>query len=235
MSFSIFARDTWCATRRIVGITSGLCALTVTLTSAQPTSAFRANDAETASSTVTPRATTSHAAPDEPLSGRDRIGWAVRSSVGPKSLGAGVVSAAWGVARDSPDEYGANWRGFGKRYALRLSGVTLGNSIEAGLGAIWDEDPRYVRVGSGPVWARVKRAGIWTVLASDTHGHLRPAYARAIGNVGNNFITNAWRVESDSSVTDAVSRSAVGITSRFVSNLFDEFWPDVRRHVLRRP
>ena len=151
-----------------------------------------------------------------------------------KSLGAGVISAAWGVARDSPDEYGANWRGFGKRYALRLSGVAIGNSIEAGLGGLWDEDPRYERAGNGPFWRRAAHAGKWTLLSRGADGRMRPAYARGIGIVGNNFITNIWRVESDSAVADALSRSGVGISSRYVSNLFDEFWPDLRRVILRR-
>ena len=171
---------------------------------------------------------------EQPLSNRERVGWAIESSVGMKSLGAGVISAAWGVARDSPDEYGPNWRGFGRRYALRLSGVTIGNAIEAGLGGIWGEDPRYERAGKGLVWSRVARAAKWTILSRHPEGGMRPAYARGIGIVSNNFVTNAWRVESDRSVADAFSRSAVGVTSRCVSNLFDEFWPDVRRLVLRR-
>lgn len=162
------------------------------------------------------------------------MAWAVRSSVGTRSLGVGVISAAWGVVRDSPDEYGPSWRGFGKRYALRLSGVTIGNSIEAGLGGLWDEDPRYERAGEGRFWTRVARAGKWTVLSRRADGRMRPAYARGIGIVSSNFITNAWRVDSDRSAADALSRSAVGITSRGVSNLFDEFWPDMRRVVLRR-
>jgi hypothetical protein len=172
---------------------------------------------------------------DETLSRRERIAWVVESSLGPKSLGAGVFSAAWGVSRDSPDEYGANWRGFGKRYALRLSGVSIGNSIEAAAGALWDEDPRYSRAGSGSVWGRMAHAGKWTFLASRADGHLRPAYARGLGIVGNNFITNAWRTDSDRSVADALSRSGVGITSRFVSNLFDEFWPDIQRKLRSGP
>jgi hypothetical protein len=193
-------------------------------------------------------------APDAPLTGRERLSWYVNSSVGPKSLGAGVVSAAWGVARDSPDEYGANLRGFGKRYAIRLSGVAIGNGIEAGLGAVWDEDPRYQRTaalaasaqaaGAQPVapaadaqagkkagagrnrlWSRVGHAAKMTVMARRPDGRLVPAYARFTGIVGNNFMTNAWRVDSDSSVNDALSRSAVGVLGRFVSNLFDELWP----------
>ena len=60
---------------------------------------------------------------------------------------------------------------------------------------------------------------------------MRPAYARYIKILGNNFITNG--VDSDRSAADALSRSAVGVSSRTVSNVFDEFWADLRRLVLR--
>jgi hypothetical protein len=187
---------------------------------------------ETANELRAPRPVTSQSITGgETLSHSERIVWAVESSVGPKSLGAGVLSAAWGVSRDSPDEYGANWRGFGKRYALRLSGVSISNSIEAAAGALWDEDPRYSRAGSGSVWGRMAHAGKRTFLAGRADGRLRPAYARGLGIVGNNFITNAWRAHSDRSIADALSRSGVGVTSRFVSNLFDEFWPDIQREL----
>jgi hypothetical protein len=172
-------------------------------------------------------------ATDEELDGGTRLKWAVESTAGMKSLGAGVVSAGWGVARDRPDEYGANWRGFGQRYVIRLSGVAIGNGMEAALGAWWAEDPRYQRLGAGSFWTRVRRAGTWTVLARRADGRMRPAYARFIGIAGNNFMTNGWRVDSDRSAADALSRSAVGVSSRYVSNAFDEFWPDIRRFVLR--
>ena len=41
-----------------------------------------------------------------PLTREERFHWFVDSTVGPKSLGAGVISAAWGTAFNNPEEYG---------------------------------------------------------------------------------------------------------------------------------
>ena len=82
----------------------------------------------------------------QPITGKQRFEWFVSNTVGPASLFAvGPASAAWGTAFNNPKEYGPHWDGFGKRYGMRLTGVSVGNAMEAGLGAIWGEDPRYFR------------------------------------------------------------------------------------------
>jgi hypothetical protein len=78
-----------------------------------------------------------------PITGKGRVTWAVVSTIGPQGLAAGVISAGWGTAFNSPEEYGTHWDGFAKRYGMRLTGVSTGNAIEASLGMTWGEDPRY--------------------------------------------------------------------------------------------
>jgi hypothetical protein len=174
--------------------------------------------------------------PNDRMSKRERVRWFVDSTVGPQSLGAGVLSAAWGTAVNDPKEYRGTWSGFGKRYAVRFSGVAIGNGLEAGLGAVWGEDTRYTRSrGRKSPWMRVMHAGRMTVLAPRLDGTYAPAYARYAGIAGNNFITNAWRADSESSVNAALIRTALGFAGRFGSNVFQEFWPDMQRRFFGRP
>jgi hypothetical protein len=79
----------------------------------------------------------------------------VESTVGPASLAGGLFSAGFGTLVDVPREYGSHWEGFGKRYGMRFTGIATGNIMEAGLGAIWREDPRYVRSPEAPFGKRV--------------------------------------------------------------------------------
>lgn len=171
--------------------------------------------------------------PPAPITAAGRLEWTVVSTIGLKSLGAGVVSAGWGTWRGTPHEYESNWEGFAKRYGMRLTGVSTGNAIEAALGAAWGEDPRYRRSGRGSLMNRVGHAAKLTVIAPRASGAMAPSYARYAGIVGNNFLSNAWRVESDSGVDDAWRRTAFGFSGKFVSNLFEEFWPDVRTRMRR--
>lgn len=158
----------------------------------------------------------------------ERFSWFVGSTVGPQSLAAGVFSAGWSTAFNNPEEYGPHWDGFAKRYGMRLTGIATTNGIEAGLGAAWGEDPRYTRAGDGGVWSRVGHAAKMTVLANRADGSTAPAYARYAGVAGGNFLSNTWRVDSDSSAGSALKRTGFGFAGRMVSNLFKEFWPDLR-------
>lgn len=171
----------------------------------------------------------------QPITGKQRINWFVKSTVGPLSLLAGVGSAGLSTATNTPPEYGPGWEGFGKRYGMRLTGVSTGNAMEVGFGAIWKEDPRYFRVEHQPFKKRVKNVFTSTFTAPiGRDGHIGPAYARHIGNVGNNFLSNTWRARSASDASSALSRIGWGVLERMGGNAFQEFWPDVKRKLFKK-
>jgi len=164
----------------------------------------------------------------QPITGPERLTWFINTTVGPKSLAAGVVSAGWGTALNNPQEYGPHWAGFAKRYGIRFTGVATGNAIEAGLGRLLGEDPRYIRSFEDRPMPRLLHAATMVFIARRADGSQAPAIARYSGIIGNNFISNSWRVSSESSVSAALTRSALGFAGRFASNVFDEFWQGIR-------
>jgi len=162
-----------------------------------------------------------------PITAEQRFAWYVKSVIGPASLAAGAVSAGFSTGINRPEEYGPTWRGFGKRYALRTSGVAVGNGIEAALGAVWGEDPRYPRSHDKAFGKRVKNILKYTFVAHRGTGADMPAYARFGGIVGSNFLSNAWRPPSTSTTADTLLRIVLGIGARAGANAFAEFWPDI--------
>jgi hypothetical protein len=168
----------------------------------------------------------------KPITGQERFKWFVKSTVGPGSLFlSGPLSAALSTATNSPSEYGPHWAGFGKRYGMRLTGISTGNAMEASLGAIWGEDPRYFHSPNRAFGARVKYVISSTFAAPDRDGRFHPAYARFAGNVGNNFLSNTWRADSVADAHHAALRCLYGVLGRMGSNAFMEFLPDVKRRV----
>ncbi len=175
-----------------------------------------------------------HQAAYQPISGQERARWVFRSTLGAKSLLGGVFFKGISTARNSPEEYGPHWDGFGKRYGMWLSAVAASHSLEAGLGAIWGEDPRYVRSGNPGFKQRLGHIFVMTFAARNRAGELKPAYARYIAIPGSNFLTNTWRVESDSQSSDALRRSAYSFAGKLAGNALSEFWPDLKRKVLKK-
>lgn len=169
-----------------------------------------------------------------PISPSERLTWFANSMVGPKTLAAGVVGSAWATAWNSPKEYGPHWDGFSKRYGMRLTAVATGNAIEASLGTLWGEDPRYFPSTERRSLTRLRHAAVMVFMARRDNGHNAPAFARYAGIVGNNIISNTWRVPSETGVSDALTRSALELAGKFAANFFDEFWPDINRKLRKR-
>jgi len=173
-------------------------------------------------------------APYQPLSAKQRVQWATSETFGLESWFVGTWTAGIGTARNKPEEYGPHWEGFAKRYGIRFSGIAASNTIEAWLGAIWGEDPRYVRNQNLPFTKRIGNVFLYSFAARNRDGKLMPAYARFIAIPGNNFLSNTWRVGSESTTQQALARTGYGLLADVGGNAWSEFWPDVKRMVFRR-
>lgn len=166
--------------------------------------------------------------PYEPITGEERLQWLVVNTIGPTHLlGGGIFSAAVGTGLDRPREYGPSWGGFGDRFGMRLTGISVGNAIEVTYGAAWGEDPRYFRVPDRSFGGRLGNVVKQTFLARRRDGNFAPAYARYMAVTGNNFMSNLWREPSEANNGDASLRTLEGFGGRMFSNAWEEFWPSV--------
>ena len=172
--------------------------------------------------------------PYHPISGVGRMKWFLSSTVGPQTLAVGLFSAGLGTARNAPKVYGGSFDGFAKRYGMRLSGVSTGNVMEAGFGALWGEDPRYFPTYQLPLRGRVRNVVTMTFLAHNRQGRLVPAYSRYMATPGNNFLSNTWRADSEANTRAALVRTLWGFAGLMGKDAVTEFWPDIRRAIFRR-
>ena len=180
-------------------------------------------------------ATTSTGDARQPITAKERIQWVVNTTVGPEGLAGELFGAGWDTLLNSPPkEYGTHWQGFGDRLGMGVAGNAVSNSMEGGLGAVWGEDPRYLRDGGASFGDRLGHAAKMTFLAEDRTGNVMPAYARFMAIPGSNFLSNAWRAPGDDDVNRATIRTGIGFLGRFGSNVFDEFWPDFKQKLFHR-
>jgi hypothetical protein len=115
-----------------------------------------------------------------------------------------------------------------------MTGIVPQNAIEAGFGMVLGEDPRYFSARGLPFKARLGNVIRLTFVARRTDGSYGPAFARYAAISGNNLLSNAWRVQSETSAENTLIRIAGGFAGRMASNAFEEFWPSVKDHVFKR-
>ena len=182
---------------------------------------------------ATAPASTIASAPSEPLTLSARYKWAARTSVSAPRLAGYAISSAWSTSTNEPKEYGPHWDGYGKRYGTRVANGTTGILMEASIGALWGEDPRYVRASGQPFKSRLLHVAKMTFLARNANGDLMPAYARYLSMPANSYMSNAWRVDSDANSRHAALRIPMAFLSRAIGLTFAEFWPDATRWMHR--
>jgi hypothetical protein len=169
-----------------------------------------------------------------PITPRQRLRWVITETTDPSHSIGGIFTAAYGTAVDHPAEYGPHWSGFAERYGIRTVGVATSNTMEAGMGMIWGEDPRYFSARGRPFGQRVRSVVRQTFTARRRDGEFEPAYARFIGITGGNFLSNTWRADSEADTQHALIRSGEGFLGRMAANTFEEFWPSVKDKVFHQ-
>ncbi len=160
-----------------------------------------------------------------PITAEERLRWLMRQNLAPAVLLEDVAVAAEDTRVNSPKEYGPHWEGFGKRVGLVAGNYGVQSTMEAGLGSIWGEDPRYNRTERQPFGVRIGHVVKMTFLARSRSGNLMPAYARFLAIPGSSFLANTWMPDSQATLNDAVVRTGLGFLGRFGENAFREFRP----------
>jgi hypothetical protein len=54
------------------------------------------------------------------------------------------------------------------------------------------------------------------------------------GNLGSNFLSDTWRVPSENGLGSAALRVLWAVVGDVAGSAYAEFWPDVKKKVLRR-
>jgi hypothetical protein len=125
------------------------------------------------------------AASYKPITGSERLRWVVTSTVGPRSLGLGVLSAGWGTMLNRPEEYGPGWEGFGERYGMRLTGVSTGNAMEAAGGAVLGRIPDIF------VWHRLRPRQ--NIIKMTFYAHYHDGWSRGLRSYGSDSRALSFR------------------------------------------
>jgi hypothetical protein len=157
------------------------------------------------------------------IDGRQRLQWLFVENLGAGSLADDVAVGAVDTYFNTPKEYKPHWQGFGERTGMIAANYGVKSTMEAGLGSIWGEDPRYFKTTGLSVRNRMAYVIKMTFMARNQAGGTMPAYSRYIAFPASSFLSNAWQPTSESTATDAAVRVGLGFLSRMGENAWKEF------------
>ena len=160
-----------------------------------------------------------------PFTPKERLHWLAGQNLTPTSLLENVATAAEATLSNSPQEYGPHWEGFGKRVGMVTANYGVSTVMEAGLGSIWGEDPRYTRTQGESLQRRLGHVVKMTFLARNRAGDTVPAYARLLAIPGSSFLATTWMPDSQATVDNAAVSTGLGFLGRMGANAFHEFRP----------
>ena len=166
-----------------------------------------------------------------PITSSERAAWVAGEIGSPGALSRAAFASAWMTRENWPKEWPRSARGYGRRFGDAQAATAISSSIEAGLGSLWGEDPRYFRSGRHERWARVRHAVASVALARRRDGHRAPAWGRFAGSLAGNVIENTWLPPSAATRPQTTARVATGFAGQLAANLWSELWPDLRRRL----
>ena len=165
-----------------------------------------------------------------PLDLTQKYVYSVNETVSPVRWIGFAVHAAMDQAQKSPGAWGNGPDSFGIRVANVFGRNLLQANIAFGVSAFDREDPRYFRMEKGTSWKRARYALTRTVMARRDDGRWMPACSRLIADYSTPFIAQTWRPERFS-VGRGFRGGSVAVGMGFGSNLWQEFWPDLKKRV----
>ncbi len=171
-----------------------------------------------------------------PLTGKERWRlywrqnyWSVGAYFGPV-MSALILDQASG----SPHEWGGGFAGFGRRLASRMGSAVIQGSMQAPVAALLHEDVRYIASTRPGVKRRFLHALAYSFLTYNSQG--RPTLN--IANLGSIYastaISTSWLPDRENEVKYTLRNGSEQIALTIPVNLVQEFWPEIRRIVLRK-
>ena len=117
----------------------------------------------------------------------------VKGMFGPTALAKRVVSSGWSTWRNSPEEWGPTWEGFGRRFASGTAKSIIKSTTMYGLEEAFKLDSHYYKSTNRSAGAKIKNALISPFIARNKNGVRVFGYPRIIGTyTGSIIAAEAW-------------------------------------------
>jgi hypothetical protein len=169
------------------------------------------------------------------LTNTQKFSFFVRNTADPGNLLGAALEA--GLSQRSHDNlgFGQGARGFGGRYGAALADRATFNAFSQFLiPSVLHQDPRFVPLRHGGFKLRIRHAiGSAIVTKTDTGGGAFNASV-VLGSFASGALSNAYYPAGERGTVFTIRSSALNFGGVIGARLAREFWPDIKRNLLRR-
>jgi len=170
----------------------------------------------------------------DPLAVGDKLRLHAVDTFGPLAI-VGIAAYAGALqASTAPQEWGQGGAAYGKRAASTAGAWGLHGALAFGLDSALHQDPRYYRSLRTGFWRRTGHAIRGTILTRTDAGGETFSTWRVGSAYGSAFLSNLWYPDRLNTVRLGMIQGTVGLGFGLVGNLGSEFWPDIKRKVMRK-
>jgi hypothetical protein len=169
------------------------------------------------------------------LSAKDKIVLSFEEQTTVFAFSTEFLSAGWAHLIDGHPKYGSDSAGFGEKLgaaAIRQSSQAVFS--DGVFAAVLHEDPRFYRLGSGPVTRRMGYAASRMWRTRTDSGEPSMNYSLLAGYGAAAAMTMAYYPHVSSGGGRAAITYGYSLLGNVAGNQFHEFWPDVRRKLFHR-
>ena len=172
--------------------------------------------------------------PTEPLDVEGKLNFHAKNAFAPLSLAGLAAYAAVLQADNAPQEWGQGGEGYAKRFGTMVAWSGIHGALAFGLDSTLHQDPRYFRSSDKGFWRRSGHALRGTILTRTDRGGETLSTWRLGADYGSAFLSNMWYPARLNTVRLGFIQGSVTLAFDLAGNLASEFWPDIKRKVLRR-
>jgi hypothetical protein len=147
----------------------------------------------------------------------------VKSVVGPTALAKNVVFAGYATWRNSPEEWGDNWEGFGRRFASGVGKSAIKGTTMYALDEAFKLDSAFYRSQKKGLGGRLGDALVSTFIARKPDGRKVFGVPRIAGTYASSVIAaEAWYPKRFD-YKDGLKSGTISLGLNAVFNVFKEF------------
>jgi hypothetical protein len=139
-------------------------------------------------------------------------------------------------AENSEPGYGRGAAGYAKRYGTAFADGTIESFVTGAiLPSILRQDPRYYQLGKGGFWRRTGYAVSFIFITRADSGSIQFNYSEIVGSaLSAGISTYSYHPCGQRTVRNSLSVWGTQVGYDTISIVFNEFWPDIRRHFSKK-